>query len=323
MHSMRVVLALLSACVFVSVSASTTTNCLAEVIYATGSEKRQLERRGWTYEGADGVMNWGKFNNTCVAGERQSPINFEGDELAITTRPNLRWSNLMTPFNFTNNGHTVQMGLVQSTPSLVSTEPDGRQYIVQQVHFHSPSEHHVDEHYYDLEAHFVHTTPDGKLNVIGVFFEVGEKENAWIGQFVDKLPPKNNTITQVPSLDMSQIIDKLSTAEFYSYTGSLTTPPCTEGVLWMVAREPLVISLGQLKKLREVMPFNSRPVQANVASEPEAFVGKERKGTGQSTSEENVARTVEGIYKSGTSSLMGGRILSGLIASATALLLFF
>ncbi|ORY42184.1 carbonic anhydrase, partial [Rhizoclosmatium globosum] len=148
-------------------------------------------------------------------------------------------------------------------PSLLSNQIDGLTYQVQQVHFHSPSEHHVDEKYYPLEAHFVHTSVDSKLNVIGLFFEIGPQDNPWIAQFVDTLPTSTTASTKLQGLDMSSIITAIAEADFFSYTGSLTTPPCTEGVLWLVARQPLKISQAQWDKLTKVMPFNSRTTQAN------------------------------------------------------------
>ncbi|KAJ3245671.1 hypothetical protein HDU77_009283 [Chytriomyces hyalinus] len=237
-------------------------NCLSDVIVARGLERRGLERRSsWSYEGASGVQHWGQFSTTCDVGEHQSPVDFETDELAIQSKPDLKWSQVVNPFTFINNGHTVQMQLNQS--SLFSTQADNRQYAVQQLHFHSPSEHRVHSKYFDLEAHFVHASADGKLNVIGVLFEVSEKPNPWIDLFIDNLPANVNVSTYLSGLDMSVIINHLKDTDYYSYSGSLTTPPCTEGILWMVARKALPISVKQLLKFREVMPFNSRPAQAN------------------------------------------------------------
>ncbi|KAI9353889.1 alpha carbonic anhydrase [Obelidium mucronatum] len=243
-------------------------NCLADVITSRGIEIKSLERRAsWSYEGESGVSHWGDFNTTCEKGEYQSPINFEGDKFLVDKQPALSWASLTTPFEFINNGHTVQLQLKQSSPALLSHQINGIHYTVQQVHFHSPSEHHVDEKYFALEAHFVHASDDGKLNVIGVFFELGD-ENPWIQQFVDKIPENSNVTTRIPSLDMSPIISALSRSKFFSYTGSLTTPPCTEGVLWLVAEEPLQISVSQFKKLTKVMPFNSRTTQSNKSTPP-------------------------------------------------------
>ncbi|KAJ3402735.1 hypothetical protein HDU80_004793 [Chytriomyces hyalinus] len=267
-------------------------NCLSDVIHARGLEKIEMERR-WHYDGGEGVMNWGHFNATCEAGEHQSPVDFEGEGLAISGKPDLTWSDLTTPFNFTNNGHTVQLNLGQSTPKLVTRELDGREYTVAQCHFHSPSEHHLDQKYFDLEAHFVHASADGKLNVIGIFFDLGDKDNIWLDQFIDNLPAKENATTQVPKLNMAPIISHLQNTSYFSYSGSLTTPPCSEGVLWMVAREPMDISPRQLKKLRTVMPFNSRPVQPNIAVDgPEVF-----EDDAETTSSVKVTKSEDGASK--------------------------
>ncbi|ORY42181.1 carbonic anhydrase [Rhizoclosmatium globosum] len=246
-------------------------NCMGDVIRARGLEIKSLEskrRASWSYEGETGVSKWGEYSTTCITGEYQSPINFEGETFAIDKKPTLEWTNFTNKFDFFNNGHTVQLELKQSQPNLLTHEIDKRDYTVQQVHFHSPSEHHVDDKYqpfsdFPLEAHFVHVSADKKLNVIGLFFEIGPEDNPWIRQFVDLLPEKENTTTKIASLDMTSIITQISNARFFSYTGSLTTPPCTEGVLWLVAREPLKVSLAQLNKLTKVMPFNSRTTQAN------------------------------------------------------------
>ncbi|KAJ3067503.1 hypothetical protein HDU98_009275, partial [Podochytrium sp. JEL0797] len=152
--------------------------------------------------------------------------------------------------------------LGQATDKLVSQQINGVSYNVAQVHFHSPSEHHVDEHYFPLEAHFVHASADKKLSVIGVFFVVGD-ENPWVQQFISQIPAHKNETTKLPSLDMASMIAALQNSTYFSYTGSLTTPPCTEGILWLVAREPLEISQVQLNELTSVMPFNSRLTQAN------------------------------------------------------------
>ncbi|KAI9353891.1 alpha carbonic anhydrase [Obelidium mucronatum] len=240
-------------------------NCLADIIVERGVEMRHLERRSagsFSYEGETGVSHWGQFSTTCEKGEFQSPINFAGEKFLIEGKPELTWASLTKPFEFLNNGHTLQLQLKQSTPALLSHEINGLDYTVQQVHFHSPSEHHIEEKYFPLEAHFVHATADGKLNVIGLFFEIGD-ENPWFEQFIDNIPTATNQTTKVNRLNMNPIISAIEDSEFFSYTGSLTTPPCTEGVLWLVAREPLSISQDQLEKLTKVMPFNSRTTQTN------------------------------------------------------------
>ncbi|KAJ3019722.1 UNVERIFIED_CONTAM: hypothetical protein HDU68_010529 [Siphonaria sp. JEL0065] len=284
-------------------------NCLADIIAARGVEQPHMERRAsWSYEGESGVDHWGKFNTVCEKGEYQSPINFEGEKFTIKEKPKLEWASLTKPFEFLNNGHTVQLQLKQSTPTLLSHQINNLDYIVQQVHFHSPSEHHIDEKYFELEAHFVHASADGKLNVIGIFFEIGEP-SPWIAQFVDNIPATANATTQVQSLDMTPVITAIGDAEFFSYTGSLTTPPCTEGVLWLVARKPLTISQEQLGKLTKVMPFNSRTTQANKSGDEE---GHEDGHDGAVTSP-TVSAKVNVKASSAVSSF--GAVIGGLIVA--------
>ncbi|KAI9353890.1 alpha carbonic anhydrase [Obelidium mucronatum] len=289
-------------------------NCLADVITERGIEIKNLERRSsWSYEGKSGVSHWGEFSTTCEKGEYQSPINFEGEELLVGKKPSLSWASLTTPFEFLNNGHTVQLQLKQSTPALLSHEINGIDYTVQQVHFHSPSEHHVDEKYFPLEAHFVHASTDGKLNVIGVFFEIGA-ENPWINQFVNNIPQTANSTTTIPSLDLTSIISALGSSKFYSYTGSLTTPPCTEGVLWLVAQEPLKVSQAQLDKLTKVMPFNSRTTQANKSGEKvEEKHDEPYHAPAASVYTAATVKPVTGLYSSATSAVAG--VLVSLLAS--------
>ncbi|KAI9365546.1 alpha carbonic anhydrase [Zopfochytrium polystomum] len=244
-------------------------NCLADVISAEGLELDHLERRAdWSYEGKSGPENWGQFSATCAMGSQQSPINFDGDELTITdgsSNPNVKaWKAVASaPVQFVNNGHTVQLQLAPLMQSTVQAK--NKTYTLRQVHFHAPSEHHVSERDYPLEAHFVHS--DGSnLNVIGLFFEIGEP-SPFLAQLVGSIPVKENATASIARLDLSSVISHISTSSFWSYTGSLTTPPCSEGVLWVVAKQALTVSPAQYDALRRVMRFNSRPTQENDAAE--------------------------------------------------------
>ncbi|KAJ3006300.1 UNVERIFIED_CONTAM: hypothetical protein HDU68_004161 [Siphonaria sp. JEL0065] len=303
-------------------------NCLADIITSRGLERRDMERRAsWSYEGETSDDNWEKFSTTCQAGKYQSPINFEGTELIIKEKPTLFWSNLSKPFEFLNNGHTVQLQLKQSSPELISLQPNGLNYTVQQVHFHSPSEHHIEEKYFPIEAHFVHATPEGKLNVIGIIFQIGD-ENPWLKQFVDNIPQKENSTTTVSSLDMSSIISFLKDTSFYSYSGSLTTPPCTESVLWLVATKHQTISQAQLDKFTKVMPFNARTTQPNKSqnkNETDHAPEKNATDTGhgdttsKSSSDGHHATKTESIHRTSTTAAVyqSSTVKSLLQSSAT------
>ncbi|KAJ3263601.1 hypothetical protein HK104_006618, partial [Borealophlyctis nickersoniae] len=158
-------------------------NCMADVIHhiARRAEGEQVE---WGYEGTNGPSYWGKVNKTCAVGKHQSPINLVDPSL-LTHRPlTFNYPSLvLTTLTFTNTGHTVQVTIPDSVKATI-VAADGLTYRLKQFHFHTPSEHHVDEKYYPLEVHFVHSTDDGKLAVVGMFFQMSTKPNAWLHQLV-------------------------------------------------------------------------------------------------------------------------------------------
>ncbi|KAJ3108490.1 hypothetical protein HDU96_007522 [Phlyctochytrium bullatum] len=241
-------------------------NCLADVIYTHGLERRNLQRRGegaFTYEGAVGSLGW---KDTCATGQFQSPINIVGSSLISTSKPSLNYRTLLNgPIDFVNNGHTVQVNIPQESVSEFElTQIDGKKYSLNQFHFHSPSEHHINGKFYPLELHWVHVSEDKKLTVIGILFDFGE-ESTFLCQLLDSLPSKKNPKRQIQVLNLERMIKTLNSekTKYHTYSGSLTTPPCTEGVLWTVANRTLSLTANQLLRLQNVMDFNARPTQNN------------------------------------------------------------
>ncbi|KAJ3319097.1 hypothetical protein HDU76_000653 [Blyttiomyces sp. JEL0837] len=251
-------------------------NCLADVIDATGAELKHLERSvkrdGFTYEGETGPGNWGEIAKVCEVGNNQSPIDFEGTSLLLppTKKPLVtKWPKTLPPLppvTFINNGHTIQLNYQASGVKASTVQTNNLTYNLVQQHFHSPSEHHVDGKYYPLEAHFVHSTAAGNLSVIGIFFDLGEAD-PYIASFLKWVPRRANTKTTARAVNLAPIQQFIQTTQFFEYSGSLTTPPCSEGVLWLVAKTPLTISLEQYKALRAAMEFNSRFTQYNQDAE--------------------------------------------------------
>ncbi|KAJ3318602.1 hypothetical protein HDU76_000786 [Blyttiomyces sp. JEL0837] len=243
-------------------------NCLADVIYASGAERKHFERRagaGFAYEGELGPGNWGQIEKICQAGTMQSPINFVGTSLLLppTMKPVVdTWPGPLPPVAFLNNGHTIQLNFQASGVVALTVQPNGITYNLVQQHFHNPSEHHVDGKFYPLEAHFVHSTADGMLTVIGVFFDFGAAD-PYIAQVVPSLPKGANNQTIAMNIDLTHIKTFIQNSRFFEYSGSLTTPPCTEGVLWLVAEKPLTVSWDQYMALQQTMEFNARFTQFN------------------------------------------------------------
>lgn len=210
----------------------------------------------WSYEGQTGPANWGKINSawtTCATGKRQSPIDIRDgikvdlEQIAFEYRP--------TGFNVTDNGHTVQVEVGQGNSITVM----GRMYDLVQFHFHRPSEERVNGRGFEMVVHLVHKDPDGKLAVIAVLIERG-KAQSLIQTVWNNLPlEKYSTVTPSIALDMNELLP--AKRDYYTFMGSLTTPPCTEDVLWMVMKEPVQASGAQLAIFSRLYPLNARPTQ--------------------------------------------------------------
>jgi carbonic anhydrase len=135
---------------------------------------------------------------------------------------------------------------------------DRKEFQLLQFHFHTPSENTINGKYFPMEAHFVHSTKEKELAVVAVMFKIG-KENPTLKKLIEKMPKKVND-TSVVHIKAQDLLPK--SLEYYRFNGSLTTPPCTEGVRWFVLKEPLEISKEQLEAFESVMGKNNRPLQS-------------------------------------------------------------
>ena len=214
----------------------------------------------WTYEGDKGPKAWGRLKpdfNVCALGKRQSPINIEdGNTLQGPAEPLLF---NYTPSNGTvlNNGHTIQVD-VQGDNSITVR---GGRYRLLQFHFHAPSEEQINGKRTAMVAHLVHRNDEGQLAVVALLLEPGAA-NPLIDKVWTYMPLEVNDRVRMPR-DLLNLNELLPIDQrYYQFMGSLTTPPCTEGVLWTVLRQPLQISNAQLKLFTQLYPNNARPVQA-------------------------------------------------------------
>ena len=210
----------------------------------------------WTYDGAtDGPAAWGQLSAafaTCASGEQQSPIN-----IASTTQIGLTDAALsygVSDLTVINNGHTVQAN-VQPGNYL---ELDGQRYDLLQFHFHVPSEHEVSSQSFAMEMHFVHANAAGELAVVGVPF-TGGAASAALAPIWSHLPAAAGDEVSVAAFQLPTLLPADHTV--YRYSGSLTTPPCSEGVKWSVLRSALQVSAGQAQALTDLVGANNRPVQ--------------------------------------------------------------
>lgn len=217
-----------------------------------------LANEHWGYDGAISPEHWGDLSNsfsTCKTGQHQSPINItKGKKLANQT---LSFHYELTAEEIVNNGHTVQISITSNDDYLIF---NGTKYLLKQFHFHTPSENQIEGKSFPLEAHFVHADKDGKLLVLAVMLKEGkpnrEIEKAW--KVVSRQQDKTVEVKSPFNITRFLPHDK----SYYHFEGSLTTPPCTEGVTWLVLKEPVEVSKAQVTKFEKLLGHhNNRPIQ--------------------------------------------------------------
>jgi carbonic anhydrase len=213
----------------------------------------------WEYEGEEGPEHWGELSadfSACSDGRNQSPVDLVAS--FHVDLPELVFNYHGTPLRETNTGHTIQLS-VQPGMYLEIAEHD-RQVELQQAHFHSPSEHTIDGLHYPMEIHLVHKDDDGFLTVVGIMVNEGE-EDPMLNRIWAFMPEQAGETTEAPvSVLEAGVLPP--TREYFTYNGSLTTPPCTEGVEWVVLRRPLTASAEQIERFKErVGTRTNRPVQ--------------------------------------------------------------
>ena len=234
---------------------------------ATRPSKPHPDEPTWHYEGAEGPANWGKLSPkfaACAAGRAQSPIDIRnatpasGAPVLKTAFPAaaLRIVHHEHRADSLNNGHTIQVNYSEGDTLTVGDTS----YQLAQYHFHAPSEHRVNGTAFPMEMHMVHRTAGGRLAVVGVFIEEG-RHNPAFDPVWSNLPTKKGAETHLAAVTVD--IDALlpGTRTTYRYDGSLTTPPCSEGVRWFVMTSPIGLSAAQIGQFTALISGNNRPVQ--------------------------------------------------------------
>jgi carbonic anhydrase len=220
----------------------------ALAIPAAASEKAHPH---WTYSGAEGPDHWA---GVCLTGKSQSPIDI--DHQVERDLPSLDFKYQAGGYRVVNNGHAVQVDFKPGSQITV----DGRSFTLKQLHFHAPSENTIDGKRFPLEAHLVHADAKGQLAVVAVMFEDGAA-NAWLDGIGPSVPAKADT-EKALAKPVSALGLLPSERDYYRFSGSLTTPPCTEGVRWLVFKHPVSANGAEVTKLHAAIGHdNARPVQ--------------------------------------------------------------
>ena len=214
-----------------------------------GGEKHAVN---WGYEGAMGPDRWGDEFPTCAKGKAQAPLNIKGpfEKALFNVAPDYKPGQL----KIVNNGHTIQVNVPPGSKLRIDSKP----FELLQFHFHRPSEEHIDGKPSSMVIHFVHKNDAGRLAVLGVLLKEGN-ENPGIKALWTHAPPKEGPEIAPEGVMFNPANLLPREYEFYSYEGSLTTPPCTEGVRFFILKSHVNVSREQV----EQFPFkkNARPIQ--------------------------------------------------------------
>lgn len=210
------------------------------------------------YSGEIGPEHWGELAPawaTCATGEQQSPVDLAQRRIPVRRDARLALSYGETEGEIFDNGHTIEV----ETEGDNTLELDGEIFELVQFHFHSPSEHVVNGRGYDMELHLVHRSDEGRLAVVGVLLQRGASSGA-LAPIFEQLPDAVG-----PHAPLAEPFDPRDflpeQLRHLRYEGSLTTPPCSEGVRWMVLAEPRTISDEDMARFNQIVRFNARPAQ--------------------------------------------------------------
>lgn len=217
----------------------------------------QAPKPPWGYAGEGSPERWGELapeNRLCAVGNRQAPIDIR-DTLKVDLEP-IQFDYQPGSFTVLDTGRTIQV-MVPPGSSLTVRQ---RRYALVHFQFHRPSEMRVNGRSFDMAVHLVHKDEAGKLAVVAVLLQKSEQDQPVIQRVWNHLPLEKLQAEVVPTpLDLGELLPKART--YFTFMGSLTTPPCSEDVLWMVMREPVGISSQQLAIFARLYPMNARPLQ--------------------------------------------------------------
>ena len=217
----------------------------------------------WGYEGETGPATWGKQYPTCAEGKSQSPLNIVGpfDKSTTTLKADYKPGVLKV----VNNGHTIQVNVPPGSTLKVGNDS----YDLVQFHFHRPSEEQIDGKPMAMVTHMVHKSADGKLAVLSVLMRESAVQNRTLWSIWKNMPAKEGPEVEVASVSINPATLLPESLAHYAYEGSLTTPPCTEGVKFFVLKSPIGIQREMIDSFpfkmnaRPVQPLNGRKIQAS------------------------------------------------------------
>lgn len=238
-----------------------TTLVVAAAVLVAGEVRAQW-KTPWTYEGEVGAAHWGDLDPdyaACKAGREQSPIDIQAAEKA--DMPFLQFEYKSGPLQYLiNNGYTIRVNYHDAPGSGNFLMVGDKRYQLTQFHFHHPSEEYIHGKPYDMVLHLMHQASDGKVVGVAVLLQQG-RLNPTIQQIWEHMPTRKGDEVEIPGIEVNPGDLLPSDVGYYMYMGSLTAPPCTEGVTWLVLKTPVDISAEQVNAFAKLYPHDVRPIQ--------------------------------------------------------------
>lgn len=230
---------------------------LLTVPVAVPAEDKIDDAHHWSYSGAGGPEHWSELNPqfaACNTGKYESPIDIK--QATSANLPALQFNYAATPASVVDNGHTVMVTYAPGSTLIVGD----KKYELKQFHFHRPSEEAIDGRHFDMVVHLVHADGDGHLAVVAVMLTRGAA-NPVLSLLKSKVPAEKEHPAPLEerSLNAKDLLPQ--SLGYYTFPGSLTTPPCTEGVNWYVLKTPVEIAPAELEWFAKLYPSNARPLQ--------------------------------------------------------------
>jgi len=211
----------------------------------------------WDYGEAHGPSHWGELKPEfapCSNGHRQSPIDIRNPKKADL--PAIQFDYKPSPLHIIDNGHTIMINYAPGS----SISVGGKTYALKQFHFHRPSEEKINGKGYDMVVHAVHAAPGGKLAVVAVLLQSG-KDNPLVHELWNDLPKekeKEEVLDNI-KIDVAELLP--TDRGYYTFEGSLTTPPCSENVTWFVLKHPVMVTAAEIEQFSKLYRHDARPTQ--------------------------------------------------------------
>lgn len=231
---------------------------VAAIALMLSESETKKQNAAWGYEGDLAPQNWASLDKEykmCESGKHQSPLDIRGDILKAQL-DEITFYDDARATTFSNNGHSLKVNFARG--NLIDFQ--SKDYSLLQMHFHTPSENRIDGVSYPMEVHLVHQDKNKNLAVIAVMFEEAEDTNIVLNKLLRNVPEQKNQSNSIKA-DVYGYDILPENKEYYTFDGSLTTPPCTEGVKWIVLKTPVQASKNQLEDFKAIMGKNNRPLQ--------------------------------------------------------------